>query len=456
MVRWDNSLVAVSGGHNRYRWYPWCYTVNPFLKLNQLIAEKDLETARALQFCHQWYYRVLTSAHGNMYAVIKAVLRINEGLDLGICSLPFDASSRSGSKWFSVLYSAFIQDTKADSFDQRRSRWIHMLWWWYRRTSIKYGLADAKRQLLETHEMPTGGPKGGYHMLKTTKEISSPLFEEACLGRGGDFFWPGWWILIKGEIFYAGPGIPNYAGTQFKKEIEERLFRSLARLENDVNYCRSCRGYNRSYKGSNHAVYLTIGTEDKLVVSCLMVRFFTGFSNSACEVGYLHLPPDGVAFQGSGFNDGFGRGMWQNIMVILWNCGMVVGSLSGQQKEIKSVWQELIRMVAILERTWPISFYVMVNPEVMSFLEGGIMAQKPSWRALKLYPNAVCAELVPSLADKIRLEFAYHQKRRGYVGGLLPHFRQNMEHKTSRAGDLFFDSSKKHEKMKTWSFMLFK
>ena len=24
----------------------------------------------------------------------------------------------------------------------------------------------------------------------------------------------------KGEIFYAGPQIPNYAGTQFKKEIE--------------------------------------------------------------------------------------------------------------------------------------------------------------------------------------------------------------------------------------------
>ncbi len=57
------------------------------LKL-QLIAEKDAETARAFAVC---YYSILseflTSAHGNMYAVIKAVLRINEGLDLGICSL---------------------------------------------------------------------------------------------------------------------------------------------------------------------------------------------------------------------------------------------------------------------------------------------------------------------------------------------------------------------------------
>ena len=38
-------------------------------------------------------------------------------------------------------------------------------------TSIKYGLADAKGQLLETHEMPTEAQKGGPHILNTTKEI---------------------------------------------------------------------------------------------------------------------------------------------------------------------------------------------------------------------------------------------------------------------------------------------
>ena len=36
-------------------------------------------------------------------------------------------------------------------------------------TSIKYGLADAKGQLLETHEMPTEAQKGGPHILNTTK-----------------------------------------------------------------------------------------------------------------------------------------------------------------------------------------------------------------------------------------------------------------------------------------------
>lgn len=43
-----------------------------------------METARALQFAINDIIGVLTSAHGNMYAVIKAVLRINEGLDLDL------------------------------------------------------------------------------------------------------------------------------------------------------------------------------------------------------------------------------------------------------------------------------------------------------------------------------------------------------------------------------------
>ena len=58
------------------------------MKLNQLIAEKDLETARALQFAINGIIGVLTSAHGNMYGVIKEVLRINEGLELGSVRSP--------------------------------------------------------------------------------------------------------------------------------------------------------------------------------------------------------------------------------------------------------------------------------------------------------------------------------------------------------------------------------
>lgn len=54
-----------------------------FLKMNELIAEKDLETARKIQYDVNDIISKLCSGHGNMYAMIKEVLRINEGLELG-------------------------------------------------------------------------------------------------------------------------------------------------------------------------------------------------------------------------------------------------------------------------------------------------------------------------------------------------------------------------------------
>lgn len=59
-----------------------------FLKLNDLIATGDLETARELQYTINKIIGHLVSCHGNMYGVIKAVLKINENLDLGSVRSP--------------------------------------------------------------------------------------------------------------------------------------------------------------------------------------------------------------------------------------------------------------------------------------------------------------------------------------------------------------------------------
>ncbi|CJM62090.1 lantibiotic export protein [Streptococcus pneumoniae] len=59
-----------------------------FLKLNQLIADKDLETARELQYAINAIIGKLTATHGNMYGVIKEVLKINEGLNIGSVRSP--------------------------------------------------------------------------------------------------------------------------------------------------------------------------------------------------------------------------------------------------------------------------------------------------------------------------------------------------------------------------------
>lgn len=62
-----------------------------FLRLNQLIADKDLETARQLQATINTIIGKLVSGHGHMYAVIKEVIRINEGLDIGSVREPLTA-----------------------------------------------------------------------------------------------------------------------------------------------------------------------------------------------------------------------------------------------------------------------------------------------------------------------------------------------------------------------------
>ncbi|WP_289183813.1 dihydrodipicolinate synthase family protein [uncultured Dubosiella sp.] len=66
------------------------YGVMPelFLKMDECLKNKDLETARAIQYDVNSIIYKMCSAHGNMYAVIKAILKKNEGLELGTVKAP--------------------------------------------------------------------------------------------------------------------------------------------------------------------------------------------------------------------------------------------------------------------------------------------------------------------------------------------------------------------------------
>lgn len=61
------------------------YGVMPelFLKLDELVKACDMDTARELQYVIDEIIYKMCSAHGNMYGVIKAILKMNEGLELG-------------------------------------------------------------------------------------------------------------------------------------------------------------------------------------------------------------------------------------------------------------------------------------------------------------------------------------------------------------------------------------
>ena len=62
-----------------------------FLKLDEFIKENKMEEAMKLQYTINSIIYKLCAAHGNMYGVIKAVLRINEELELGSVRAPLAA-----------------------------------------------------------------------------------------------------------------------------------------------------------------------------------------------------------------------------------------------------------------------------------------------------------------------------------------------------------------------------
>ncbi|MCM1121991.1 MAG: dihydrodipicolinate synthase family protein [Eubacterium sp.] len=61
------------------------YGVMPelFLKMDELVKAGELDAAREIQYAANEVIYKMCQAHGNMYAVIKEILRINEGLELG-------------------------------------------------------------------------------------------------------------------------------------------------------------------------------------------------------------------------------------------------------------------------------------------------------------------------------------------------------------------------------------
>lgn len=73
------------------------YGVMPelFLKMDAYVKSGELEKAREIQYAADAVIYKMCSAHGNMYGVIKAILKINEGLELGGVREPLPALSDS-------------------------------------------------------------------------------------------------------------------------------------------------------------------------------------------------------------------------------------------------------------------------------------------------------------------------------------------------------------------------
>ena len=68
------------------------YGVMPelFLKMDELVKKNRLAEAREIQYAANEIIYKMCSGHGNMYAMIKEILRINEDLDIGSVKAPLE------------------------------------------------------------------------------------------------------------------------------------------------------------------------------------------------------------------------------------------------------------------------------------------------------------------------------------------------------------------------------
>lgn len=90
------------------------YGVMPelFLKMDEYVRAGKFDIAREIQYDANEVIYKMCSAHGNMYAVIKAILSINEGLEIGSVRRPL-ASLIDSDKAIVEEVAKMIRDAKA-------------------------------------------------------------------------------------------------------------------------------------------------------------------------------------------------------------------------------------------------------------------------------------------------------------------------------------------------------
>lgn len=183
-------------------------------------------------------------------------------------------------------------------------------------TAIKYGVLNENGEILYRSEIPTEAYKGGHSILAKAVDIVKQYHQPDILS-GICISTAGMVDTKKGEIFHSASLIPHYAGTCFK-EVMETKFGIPCEVENDVNCAGLAESVSGASKGCSPSLMLTIGTG---IGGCIVIenQVFHGFSNSACEVGYMHM--SGSDFQTLGAASILSRKVaeWKNEPAQTWN-----------------------------------------------------------------------------------------------------------------------------------------
>ena len=280
-------------------------------------------------------------------------------------------------------------------------------------TNLKYALVNESAEILQQWEQPTQAHLGGPFILQTVCDIIEQLKQENEL-VGVAISTAGMVDPNEGSIFYAGPQIPNYAGTQFKKVIEEK-FVLPCEVENDVNCAGLAEGISGAGKEAKISLCLTIGTG---IGGCILLdkKVFHGFSNSACEVGYMHHGK--VSFQDLASTTALVQRVSQlkQENISEWNGRKIFELAKSGDVQCEKAIQEMVNVLC--EGISNICY--VLNPQVV-ILGGGIMSQAEYLEPL--FEKTLPEYLVSSILEKTTLTFATHQNNAGFLGAFY-HFKQ--------------------------------
>ena len=284
-------------------------------------------------------------------------------------------------------------------------------------TSIKYSVAKENGEIIEKSSMDTEAlEKGGSGILEKIKLITRNYIEKyevsgVCISTAGMV------DPVEGKIIFSLEHlIPGYIDKEIKKEVEKE-FNIRCEVENDVN----CAGLGEMWlgagKGASSSVCMTIGTG---IGGCVIIdnKLLPGFSNSAGEIGYLHV--NGESFQDLASTTSLvkrvAKRKGKSINEI--NCKIIFDLAKINDVDCLTEIDNLIKSLSI----GIANVCYVVNPEVV-ILGGGIMAQEEFLKPR--IEEELKNTLIESVYKNTRVEFAKRQNDAGMLGALYNYLQEN-------------------------------
>ena len=277
-------------------------------------------------------------------------------------------------------------------------------------TAIKYGLVSGEGKILFRDQRPAEAAKsGGPGILQKTLAITEQLLQKEGRERirGVAISSAGMVDVDKGEIFYAGPTIPDFTGTKFKQEVQGR-FGLPCEIENDVNCAGLAEYISGAARGAKSMVCLTVGTG---IGGCAVIdgKVLHGVCGAAMEVGYMDMGDADFQSLGAASVLTHRAAHAKHESDALWDGRRVFAAAKNGDAICAGLIDDMCRTLG----TGIANICYCLNPEVV-VLGGGIMAQKEY-----LYPKirgAMDEKLKPVIAGRTRLAFAMYENGAGMMG----------------------------------------